>query len=325
MTNINEKISHPLNINHYFDKEHICFFDIETTGLNRNKNMIYLIGILYFDIHTNNWILEQYFADNLDKEIDILNHFLAKITNFDVLITYNGNSFDIPFIEHRLKYHNMDYTIKKDKSFDLYQLIRKNKAFLPLENLKLKTIEEYLGFHREDKYTGYDCIKFYYDYIKSHKKYLKDDILKHNYDDLVHMLDVISIIDVLDTRKSFNLDFDGSSIKFTFDDIQTTKELMIIEGKLDKKLSNNIKHFDKHFQLVTKDFDSFSFSIGFKRGYVSDNEIGSYIDTLNFPMLDINDSTNYSLPSNIYILMVDKKYCVDNLKNIVKAIFKKYN
>lgn len=325
MPYIKEIISHSLNLKQYFETENICFFDIETTGLNRNKNMIYLIGILYFDISVNNWILKQYFADSFHREIDILNKFIYKISSFDTIITYNGNSFDIPFIEHRLKHHKINYTIDRDKSFDLYQLIRTNRAYLPLENLKLKTVEKYLGINREDIYSGYDCIKFYYDYIKSNNQNLKDNILKHNYDDLIYMLDVISIIEVLDDKKSFYLDFQGSNIKFTIQDIEISGDLLSIEGKLDTRLKNNIKHFGNNLQLTTKDFNKFYLTIEFKRGYVSNNQIGSYLDLSNYPSLNLIDSNDYSLPSNIFLLLVDKKYCTENLKNLVKKVFKQYD
>lgn len=325
MPYIKEIIPHSLNLRQYFDTENICFFDIETTGLNRNKNMIYLIGILYFDISTNNWILKQYFADNFHREVDILNKFISKISSFDTIITYNGNSFDIPFVQHRLKHHKINYTIDKDKSFDLYQLIRMNRAYLPLENLKLKTVEKYLGINREDIYSGYDCIKFYYDYIKSNNQNLKDNILKHNYDDLIYMLDVISIIEVLDDKKSFYLDFQGSNIKFTIQDIEISGDLLSIEGKLDTRLKNNIKHFGNNLQLTTKDFNKFYLTIEFKRGYVSNNQIGSYLDLSNYPSLNLIDSNDYTLPSNIFLLVVDNKYCTENLRNLIKQVFKQYN
>jgi len=100
---------------------------------------------------------------------------------------------------------------------------------------------------------------------------------------------------------------------------------MNIEGTLDTKLKSNIIHFDKNFQLITKDFDKFSLSIEFKRGYVANNQVGFYIDTLNFPFFNLKYSTDYALPSNIFTLIVEKKYCVENLKNLVKEVFRKYS
>jgi len=90
METINNIISHSLNIDKYFENEKVCFLDIETTGLNRSKDMIYLIGILF--IENDLWILKQYFANTIEKEKNLLIQFLTDISAFNNLITYNGDS-----------------------------------------------------------------------------------------------------------------------------------------------------------------------------------------------------------------------------------------
>ena len=98
METITHIINHNLNVSDYLNGNS-CFIDIETTGLSRSKNMIYLIGLLYFDFTQNAWVLNQYFANNMDKEGALLKEFISNISKFDHIITYNGNSFDLPFIE----------------------------------------------------------------------------------------------------------------------------------------------------------------------------------------------------------------------------------
>lgn len=319
METISNIISHSLNINKYFENEKICFLDIETTGLNRSKNMIYLIGILYLDNST--WTLKQYFANTMEKEKDLLIKFISDISTFDKLITYNGDSFDLPFIDHRLKYHKLDYCIDKVKSFDIYRIIKNNRNYLDLENLKLKTIERSLGFHREDIYSGLDCIGFYYDYINSNNKSMKDNILKHNYDDLIHMLDIMVILDIIDDRKSFYLEIQNSSIKFLIEDIRISGDMITIIGILDKLLDTNIKHFDKNYSIVTEDLHKFIISIEYKQGYVTKEKKCMYINLSDLLIITgLKDSTEYNLPSNILTLMVEKKYSIENTKNLLKEI-----
>ena len=145
---ISSKISHKLNLIKYIKDPNSCFLDIETTGLDRNKRMIYLIGVLYYDLKAQTWILKQYFANEIEKEKKLLNVFIKEISSFGKIITYNGDNFDIPFINHRLKLNNINDSINGNKSFDLYTIIRKNRDYLNLKNLKLKTVEKSLSFYR---------------------------------------------------------------------------------------------------------------------------------------------------------------------------------
>ena len=47
--------------------ENICFFDIETTGLSAAVSSLYLIGTITFE--NNEWVLNQWFADDYVSEI----------------------------------------------------------------------------------------------------------------------------------------------------------------------------------------------------------------------------------------------------------------
>lgn len=323
METITNIISHSLNLKKYFENTNACFIDIETTGLNRNNDMIYLIGVLYYDFKINNWILNQYFANSMAKELELLEKFIDMISTFDKIITFNGESFDLPFIEHRLKKYGIHYIFDKEKSFDLYQIIKKNRYYLNLPNLKLKTIEFSLGFIREDKYSGHDCIGFYYDYIASKNTLLKENILKHNYDDLAHMLDIIEILDVLDDKKSFYLDIKNTTIKFTIENIQISGDMININGNLDSLLENNIKYYSEDYSITTEDFNNFTISIEFKRGFITEEEQCIYIDISKIEGLEnIEDATGYKLPAGILILMIEKKYCIDNIKNVLIETFK---
>ncbi|WP_313758808.1 ribonuclease H-like domain-containing protein [Tissierella sp.] len=323
METITNIISHSLNIQNYFGINKVGFIDIETTGLNRNSNMIYLIGVLFFDSNAGTWTLNQYFANSIDEEQTLLEEFINNICDFDRIITFNGESFDLPFIECRLKKYGIDYIFDKTKSFDLYQIVKKNKYYLNLPNLKLKTIELSLGFNREDKYSGYDCIGFYYNYIKSKNISLKENILKHNYDDLAHMLDIIKILDILEDKKSFYINLHNKSIKFTIENMGIKGDMLNISGFLNHPLIKNIKHYNEIYNVSTKNLNEFDIYIEVKRGYITKEEQCIYIDTSEFDKLNnLNDTLDCKLPSNIFILIIEKKYCINNIKNLLIEIFK---
>lgn len=324
------KIDHDLDIKKYVANKNSCFLDIETTGLSRYKNIIYLIGVLYYDLSLKSWVLKQYFANTMEKEIDLLSIFIRDISNFDTIITYNGDNFDIPFINHRLKHNNINDFVNKDKSFDLYALIRKNRQYLNLKNLKLKTIEESLGFFREDEHSGFDCIGFYYEYVKTNNLDLKKFILKHNYDDLVHMLDVIQILDVIDNKKSFYLDSDKNNDdknnrkkkKYTIVNIEFSKDILEVSLNTNTPFKKNIKYFSNSYNITSKNLMHLNISIDIKYAYISKNEICTYVDRVDYPYIDASDCKKYNIPSNIFILTVEKEYYIENIKELLKSILK---
>lgn len=321
---ITTKLYHELNIEKYFKGLNSCFIDIETTGLDRNKQIIYLIGLLFYDNSNEEWVLNQYFSNQLGDERNLLLAFMKELSQFNNLISYNGDRFDIPFINHRLKFNAIDNFISLDNSYDLYQVIRANNDYLNLKNLKLKTVEESLGYFREDIYSGFECIRFYYDYLKDNDKILKSIILKHNSDDLFYMLDIIKILDLIHKKKTFAIDTDNNIYDFTIDTTKIEKDTLHIEGYLNKDLSNDIKFFSDKYNVFTDKYRHFDLSIYLKHGYVSEDEKCAYIDALEYPNISLPDNTisKYNIPPNIFILQVDKFLYLDNIKLLLKEILK---
>lgn len=321
---IRTKLPHKLNIDKYFRGLNSCFIDIETTGLDRNKQIIYLIGLLFYDKQSEYWILNQYFSNQLGDERELLLAFMKDLSLFNNFISYNGDSFDIPFINYRLKFNAIDDFITSDNSYDLYRVIRANNDYLKLENLKLKTVEKSLGYFREDIYSGFECIQFYYDYLKDNDQILKNRILKHNSDDLFYMLDVIRVLDLIHEKKTFTIDTSNGMYDFTIDTSKIEKDSLHVKGSLNKDLSNNIKFFSDQYNVSTDKYRHFDISIYLRYGYVSEDEICAYIDALDHPSICLpNDPiSKYDIPSNIFILQLEKDLYLNNIKLLLKEILK---
>ena len=193
----NTDISISYNINSIFSDGNICYFDIETTGLSRQKNIIYLIGVVYQENKIYKSI--QWFNDDGASEENIIRQFIDFIGDYQVLINYNGTSFDIPFVHERAKLYNIDFDTVSVQSFDLYKLVSKCRKFLSLSDLKQKTIELFLRIDRTDKYDGGTLINIYYKYLKDRDNEACRLLLLHNYDDicnLVKITDILSYIDI---------------------------------------------------------------------------------------------------------------------------------
>ena len=263
------------------------------------------------------WILKQYFANRMDEEKELLEEFIHDIALYDNIITYNGDSFDLPFINHRLNYYGIKASVHKSKSFDLYTIIRRNKQYLNLPNLKLKTIEESLGYFREDIYSGFDCIGFYYEYLNSKNLELKDNVLKHNFDDLVHMLDIIKILDVLDEIKSVFINFSDFKRKFRIDDIELIGDMINLVGSITPPLKQDLQYYDSNYNITTEDLRIFQASLEFKEGYITKKDKCIFIDLLDYPSLDLINDLHPHLPANIFVLMIEKQYCLGNLKELL--------
>ena len=138
----------------YFGGLTYATFDIETTGLTPKFCSTVLTGFAVEDC--GRLKSRQYFAENLNKEMDVLEQTLSEFNELDFLVTYNGASFDMPFILERLKKNGMKPG-RIPYNLDLFPIVRRFsdiRTFVP--NLRQKTLENFLGLwdHREDKIDG---------------------------------------------------------------------------------------------------------------------------------------------------------------------------
>lgn len=176
--------------------EDLLFFDIETTGFSGDYSTLYLIGCTYFQ--DDSWQLVQWFADTADSEAGLLHSFFSLLKQFRILIHFNGDGFDLPFLSKRCQKLGLDYSFDHIESFDIYKKIKPYRKLLGLESLKQKSIEHFLGIHRQDKYTGGQLIDVYRDYLITHERFLYDLLILHNEDDLKGMPTILPILNYPD-------------------------------------------------------------------------------------------------------------------------------
>nr|WP_300006108.1 ribonuclease H-like domain-containing protein [Tissierella sp.] len=298
----------------------MCFFDIETTGFNRKSDIVYLVGILYFDRTKDSWILDQYFANELNDEPILIMESAKFLMGFETIINYNGNSFDIPFINSKLDFYKIPLQLDKSKSLDLYSILRKNKNLLEVENLKLKTVEKYLGIYREDMYSGKDCIDFYTDYILTGDEELKDRLLKHNYDDLYYLIDIIDVLDIVKSKKSFTIPKKDGDIEFLISNIKETKNTLVFKGEI-QGLKEKFIYYDSSFDLFIDNMDEFKLTIQTSKGLVAPNTTCTFINKTDFNLSNlIKASHNYRLPANIFLLKIQTQYLHEDMLSFLKEV-----
>lgn len=190
----------------YFHNMKIVVADIETTGLSPKNSIVMLCGAVAE--HRGGRRAGQIFAANASEEKELLEIYSDWLSKFDAVITYNGQSFDLPFIKKRMYYHGMN-TSKLDRlySMDLYRIV-KYYSFLPdiLPDLKQKSVESYLGDSNErtDKIDGAENIRLYDIYQKAkgeERENALSEILLHNRDDIVRLSDILRILQNLDLHE----------------------------------------------------------------------------------------------------------------------------
>lgn len=175
------------------------FFDIETTGLSSKSSLCYLIGCVFF--RDGSWQFKQFFSELPDNEATIINAFQSFASDFEYIIHFNGDAFDLRFIKERCRMLGIEYTFSRLKSIDLYKSIKALAKLLKLDNYKQKNIEVFLGLNliRNDKESGKDLIRIYKDYVtKSLLHEECDDKLKllllHNHDDICMLPELCQIL-----------------------------------------------------------------------------------------------------------------------------------
>ena len=174
-----------------FDEKSI-FFDIETTGFSPSHCHIYLIGCAR---RQGNYIcIDQFLAENKEDEKQILLSFLEILKLYDTIISYNGIGFDIPFLKAKCDHYQLKENFQKYDYLDVFKIVSKQKFLLKLDNYKQKSIEEFLGISRDDKYNGGELINVYQQYVTTKDKEAEDLLYLHNYEDVWGMMMLLPIL-----------------------------------------------------------------------------------------------------------------------------------
>lgn len=226
-------------IEQFGEPEKILFFDIETTGLSAKTASVYMIGCCYYN--GNKWVLKQWFASTPEEEAEILNAFSDFTESFEVLIHFNGNKFDIPFINERLELHDLFIPFDNFIGVDIYRRVFPFRHFLKLSNCKQKTLEEFLGIQREDVYSGGELIAVYKEYCENPTDEALSFLLQHNADDLAGMVSILPIFSFIDFLQD---DFVVKKVQLnTYNDVNAEKRReLLITFTFPTKLPHSISY-----------------------------------------------------------------------------------
>lgn len=302
------------------DKKFVIF-DIETTGLNSNYNKVILIGIVYLD--GDEIITKQFFCNKSTEEKELLEAFIKDFKNFDFYISFNGGNFDIPFLNRRFSKHNLNYKIDSFLNFDLYKVVRSNKKDLGLINCKLKTIEKYLGIERKDTIDGLQSVKLYKEYERTGDEHLRKKVLLHNFEDIVHLLPTMNILNYIKKDRIFAFlpqEFSyKDKLRIRALDYKISKDFLYVIGTYHGDLNQDFVYYNLtyDFSLLT---DNQRFSLKIPLLSVKDGEKTSYT-FINLSELDFPNITLSNLDSKDklkYLVKTGNELMNFNIFNFVK-------
>lgn len=175
--------------------------DIETTGLSPARDTIYCIGTAYLtgdaaaDSGSGKTVaITLFFSDTPEEEPALLEALLELLKTHDTLITFNGSTFDLPFIKKRLDFHALAHSLNSAASLDLYRETRKLKGLLRLSSYRQSAIEQFLGCVRLDRYSGGELIRVYRQYTVDPTPEALELLRLHNFEDVKGMLDLIELL-----------------------------------------------------------------------------------------------------------------------------------
>jgi len=153
-----------------FFKEETVFLDIETTGLSPKYNNITMIG-LFDGIETKTMI------QGINLDIPALKKELEK---YKLIVTFNGASFDIPFIEKQ--FPNL---LPNIPNLDLRTIA--NKIGL---TGGLKKIEKQLGIQRRklvEDFSGGDALTLWKMYRATGNDFYLNLLVEYNEEDIINL------------------------------------------------------------------------------------------------------------------------------------------
>lgn len=171
------------------DPGRILYLDIETTGLGAAAPL-FLVGLMYSK--GDRLVVDQLFARDYSEESAVLAHLAGVARGFEALVTYNGISFDVPYIRDRSTIHRLAFA-PPGVHVDLL-LVARCVVGKRTPNHRLQTLETHLCKRsRVGDISGAEIPGAYHEFVRTGNARDIANIMHHNRLDLVTMLQLVTI------------------------------------------------------------------------------------------------------------------------------------
>jgi uncharacterized protein YprB with RNaseH-like and TPR domain len=166
--------------------EHALFLDLETGGLSASP--VFLAGTMHWN--GSDFVLRQYFARHYGEEAALLEG-LSELTGaFEFLVTFNGKSYDVPFLHHRALLHGVSLRLPVGHVDILHASRRRWRG--EYADCRLQTLERQVCRRRRAGDVPSDEVPaLYHDFVRNGDPYRLVPVFHHN------LLDVITMAEIL--------------------------------------------------------------------------------------------------------------------------------
>ena len=175
----------------------LAFFDIETTGLaGGTGTYVVLAGLGTYEETDPGappaFRMRQYFLADLAHERAMLAMLATDVARFEGLVTYNGRSFDVPFVETRMTMARLPSPYGALAHFDLLHPVRRlYKHRMP--GCRLAEAERrLLRLERPDDVPGWLIPQLYFDYLRAGRASPLRGVFRHNAEDVLSLVGVLA-------------------------------------------------------------------------------------------------------------------------------------
>ena len=167
-------------------RERVIFLDTETTGMQGGTGMCpFLVGVGYFE--GDDFRVDQFFIRDFDEESSMLAALCELLERFDLVVTYNGTTFDIPLLETRLTLARLDNPFQSRGHFDLLntarRLWRNGHGSCRLVALERSV----MSFLRGPDVPGSMIPRVYFDFLQHRPSPALPVVFTHNVYDIVSL------------------------------------------------------------------------------------------------------------------------------------------
>ncbi|MBS1828283.1 MAG: ribonuclease H-like domain-containing protein [Acidobacteria bacterium] len=170
-----------------------AFLDTETTGLaGGTGTYAFLIGLGW--INETGFHVKQYFLREPGEEPSALAALMEDLKAFDVLVTYNGKTFDAPLLETRFRLARMRPPFERMAHMDLLHGSRRLWK-LRFDSCRLMELEnQILGVERQGDVPGELIPYLYFDYLRMGEIGRLVPVFHHNAIDILTLACLTAIV-----------------------------------------------------------------------------------------------------------------------------------
>jgi len=170
-----------------------CFLDTETTGLaGGSGTYAFLIGV--GRITAQGFLIRQFFLQDLGEEASLLSALSEHLREFEVMITYNGITYDQPLLETRFRMARQRPPFSSLEHLDLLFGARRlwNLRF---DSCRLMDLENrILGVEREGDLPGELIPYVYFEYLRKREMLRLIPVFHHNAVDILTLACLTAIV-----------------------------------------------------------------------------------------------------------------------------------